>query len=211
MEKIATVILAAGEASRMGQPKQLLPIGPQNLVQRALQTVQTAQCHRNVVVTGAYADLVQPTISKAAATCVYNPAWKEGMGSSIRTGVNAVLATYPDTEALIILLCDQPMVSPQLLRKLVVTHVITRHAMVVSEYSGVQGVPALFHHTLFPALLQLPGDTGARAFIQQYSGGVAAVPFSEGKYDIDTPEDYHRMKQLLGLAPQQKQNTKQGP
>ena len=197
MEKIATVILAAGEASRMGQPKQLLKIGEQNLVQRTVQTVLTAQCRRVVVVTGAYADQVQPTIREVAATCVHNTAWKEGMGSSIRTGLQAVVNTYPDTEAMIILLCDQPLVTPQLLRKLVVTYIITRQALAVSEYSGIRGVPALFHRSLFPSLLHLPGAIGARTFIQQYTGGVAAVPFSEGKYDIDTPEDYERMKQLL--------------
>ena len=198
MEKIATVILAAGQASRMGQPKQLLKIGEQNLVQRTVQTVLTAQCYHVVVVTGAYADQVQLTLRDTSATCVHNATWEEGMGSSIRTGMHAVLDTSPDTQAVMILLCDQPLVTPQLLRKLVVAHAITQQVLVASEYNGIQGVPALFHRSLFPSLLSLSGAVGARKFIQQYSAGVVVVPFSEGKYDIDTPEDYERMKKLLG-------------
>ena len=200
MEKIATVILAAGAASRMGQPKQLLEIGGQNLVQRTVQTVLAAQCRRMVVVTGAYADQVQPTVRNMNATCIYNSAWEEGMGSSIRVGTEAVVATYPDTEAVIILLCDQPLITPQLLRKLVITHLITRQALVASEYKDTQGVPALFHRDLFPSLLQLSGPTGARRFIQDYLGGVVTIPFSEGAYDIDAPEDYEGMKQVLDAA-----------
>ena len=197
MEKIAAVILAAGEASRMGQPKQLLKIGEQNLVQRMVQTALAAQCRRVVVVTGAYADQVQSTLQDETITCAHNKSWEEGMGSSIRTGVRAVVDTYPDTEAALVLLCDQPLITPQLLRKLAITYLITRQAMVVSVYDGIQGTPALFRVDLFPALLRLSGATGARKFIQEYSGGVVAVPFSEGKYDIDTPEDYERMKQIL--------------
>ena len=201
MEKIATMILAAGEASRMGQPKQLLKIGKQNLVQRMVQTVLAAHCRRVIVVTGAYADQVQPTISNTSALCVHNPDWEEGMGSSIRRGIQAIIDTHPDTEAAIVLLCDQPLITPQLLRKLAITYLITRQGMVVSAYDGIQGVPALFRAQLFPALLRLSGASGARAFIQEYEGGVVPVPFSEGKYDIDTPEDYERIKRIIGLSP----------
>ena len=200
MERIATVILAAGEASRMGQPKQLLKIGEQNLVQRMVHTVLAAQCQRAFVVTGAYADEVRSTVGTTLAHCVHNTSWKEGMGSSIRTGVHAAVSSYPDTEAIIILLCDQPLITPQLLRKLAITYLITRQSMVVSAYDGIQGVPALFRAHLFPELLQLSGSTGARAFIRSHTGGAIAVPFSEGRYDVDTPEDYEAIKQIMGLS-----------
>lgn len=201
MENIAAVILAAGEASRMGHPKQLLKIGDQTLVQRSIQTVQAVPCDQVVVVVGAHADQVQESLRDSAITCVHNEAWEEGMGSSIRTGVSAVGRLYPNVELIIMLLCDQPLVTPQLLRQFITVHTVTRHALVVSEYESVQGVPALFHRSLFPWLLSLSGSAGARTFIRQYTEGVAVVPFPEGKYDVDTPQEYEYIKRMICSAP----------
>ena len=201
MEQVAIVVLAAGEASRMGQPKQLLKIGPQSLVQRVIQMALAASCCPVVVITGAYADQVQQAVDGLPVTCIHNAAWKKGMGTSIRTGVLAVLDAHPDTEALIILLCDQPLVSPQLLRQLIATHTVTQQALVVSVYGGIRGVPALFHRSLFPLLLSLTGVMGARKLIEQRQEALATVPFPEGIYDVDTPADYEQIKQLLGFTP----------
>ena len=181
----------------MGQPKQLLRLGEQLLVQRATQTALAAQCHPVVVVTGAYATPVKQAVKNDAVTCTHNPRWKEGMGSSIRAGVKAVVDSYPDTEALIILLADQPLVTPQLLWQLIATQVATQQALVVSEYDDIRGVPALFHQRLFSSLLSLSESVGARKFIRQYTEGITAVPFPEGKYDVDTPDDYRRIQEIV--------------
>ena len=197
MEKVAAVILAAGSASRMGQPKQLLTIGSQNLVQRAVRTAATAFCDPIVVVTGAYANQVQASVDPHSATCVHNAAWQEGMGSSIRRGARAVANLSPAAEALIILLCDQPLVSPQLLQQLIMTHTATRQPLVASAYANILGVPALFHKSLFPALLRMSGAAGAQTLIRQHREAVATVAFPEGVHDVDTVADYEHAKHLL--------------
>lgn len=199
MEKIAAIVLAAGEASRMGQPKQLLEISSQSLVQRATQTARSAACHPVVVVTGAYAHEVEQSVRSLFVTCVHNAAWEEGMGASIRSGASTVVNISPDTEALIILLCDQPLVSPQLLRQLMTTHVTTRQPLVVAAYGGTQGVPALFHRSLFPALLNMSGAVGARTLIRKYHESVATVAFPGGIYDVDTPEEYEKVKKMMPI------------
>ena len=200
MEKTAAIVLAAGSASRMGQPKQLLKIGSQSLVQRAVQTALSATCHPVVVVTGAYANEVQQSVRGLSVTCVHNTVWKEGMGSSIRCGVSTAVDISPATEAIIILLCDQPLVSPYLLQQLIATYRSTQQPLVASAYGDTRGVPALFHRSLFPALLNVSGATGARKLIRQYQEGVATVSFPEGMYDVDTPEDYEKMKKMHNLS-----------
>lgn len=184
----------------MGQPKQLLKMGSQNLVQRAAQTALSAACHPVVVVTGAYADEVKQSVRELSVTCIHNAAWNEGMGSSICRGVNTVVDVSPATEAVIILLCDQPMVSPPLLQQLLATHRSTQQPLVASAYANTWGVPALFHRSLFPALLNLAGATGARKLIQQHREAVATVSFPEGAYDVDTPTAYEEMKRMLNLS-----------
>ncbi len=197
MEKIAAIVLAAGQASRMGQPKQLLEIGSQSLVQRAAQTALSAACYPVVVVTGAYADEVKQSVRRLSVICVHNTAWNEGMGSSIRCGLDNVARVSPATEAVIIMVCDQPMVSPKLLQRLIMAYTNTQQPLVASAYGDTQGVPALFHRSLFPALLNVSGPTGARKLIRQHREEMATVSFPEGAYDVDTPEEYERMKKMI--------------
>lgn len=186
---VAAIILAAGASSRMGKPKQLLTIGGQSLIQKSVETALQAQCYP-IVVLGAHADIIQPDIQDKPITTVINEQWQEGMGSSIRTGILKLMQVLPEVEAAIVMLCDQPLITPNLLLQLKETHHISGKPIVASQYKNVLGVPALFHHRFFDVLLNLQGDMGARKLIQQHISQVIAVSFKEGSVDLDTPQDY---------------------
>ena len=93
------------------------------------------------------------------------------------------------------MVCDQPHITAVLLNKLLAVQKETGKPIVACSYSGVTGTPALFHKSLFPALLSLKGDKGAGKLLQQQTVSVATVPFPEGAIDIDTMEDYKKLNQ----------------
>ncbi|MGD1894697.1 MAG: NTP transferase domain-containing protein [Cyclobacteriaceae bacterium] len=193
---IAIIILAAGEARRMGQPKQLMKIQGQSLVRRAVRTAQLVS-EQVVVVTGAYQEPVWKEVATLGVTTVHNAEWASGMGSSISTGIQKAMSLSPVPSAAIIMLCDQPLVDEELLKQLIKVHKDTRKPLVASAYRDVLGVPALFAVSLFRELLKLQGKIGAQKVIARYVSEAASVDFPQGSDDVDTPEDYARVQKLL--------------
>lgn len=190
------IVLAAGSSSRLGQPKQLLPYGDTTLLQHAIRVATGAVANSVMVVLGSHADQIREAIERDKAQIVINKHWQEGMASSIRYGINMLVSDYPQTDGVILMLCDQPYVDAALLNSLTATHADTSKAIVASSYNGVVGVPAFFHKSVFPRLLVLTGETGARLIIQQYTGEVATVAFSQGNVDIDTAADYEALRNI---------------
>jgi molybdenum cofactor cytidylyltransferase len=186
---IAIIILAAGASTRMGRPKQLLEYKGRSLIQHAVEVATTSVCHPIIVVLGAYCDRIKPEIVASVET-IENPFWHQGMSTSIRMGIETLNQSYPKTEAAILMLCDQPFVSPNLIKRLIEVYRTTSAPIVASEYTQILGVPALFDRALFSQLTQLSSDMGARKIIQKYIGQLARVSFPQGIIDIDTPQDY---------------------
>ncbi len=195
------VILAAGESSRMGTPKQLLEYRGKSLLNRAVETAFALRVVP-VVVLGAEAGTIRSQLAEHPVLIAENGLWREGMGSSIRVGLTALLAAVPNTSAVIITLCDQPLVSATALGILIATHQKTGRVIVASEYNGTLGVPALFDRSLFPALLALNGAEGARHIIQTHSQQAIGVPFPEGAIDIDTPADFVHLQTTSKPTPE---------
>jgi molybdenum cofactor cytidylyltransferase len=153
-----------------------------------------------VVVLGARADELKNEVKESAVHVVVNDQWEEGMASSIRCGVNALNEIHPEIAGAILMVCDQPFVTASLLNDLLTAHRKTGKPVVACSYADTFGPPVFFHHTFFPALLQLKGDTGARGVIQQYANEVEAIPFPQGAIDIDTETDYEQLtRQQSGL------------
>lgn len=188
--KIAAVVLAAGSSSRMGQVKQLLEWEGKTLIRHILSKLRAAGITDIVVVLGANASKIEKELEGLALHVVYNEQWSEGLGSSVVAGTRAAMELDP--AALLFVLVDQPYVSISLLQQIMEQY--TRHsdALIVSDYGSHPGVPALFPAFFFPNLLRLSGDAGARKIIKQYTGEIHFVAFPEGKYDLDTPEDWER-------------------
>ena len=142
------------------------------------------------MVLGANAALLEKEIEEKKVHIVENKEWKEGMASSVRCGLDTLLHIAPSSDALIIMVCDQPYVSSSLLNELIVTQKNTGKPIVTSQYENAIGPPALFHKIIFTELLGLKGDAGARKIIEQRNSDVATVLFKQGSIDIDTEADY---------------------
>ena len=192
VNNIGVVILAAGASSRMGKPKQLLEYDEKNLLQNTIDAAKGSAANSVIVVLGANADLIAKEID-ATTIHIENKDWEEGMASSIRTGLSALLKLFPATDAVIFLVCDQPHISPGVIKELMNSQRKTGKPIVTCNYGETIGPPALFHKSLFHELMQLKGDTGARKIIQQHRDDVATVLFTKGKIDIDTNEDYQAL------------------
>lgn len=194
---IAIIILAAGVSSRLGYPKQLLGYAGNTLLQYLLLEALNSKANTCIVVLGAHEDQINRVTDWQSARVVVNNDWKEGMASSIRCGINALVETHPLTEGVVFMLCDQPYVTTALLNELMATHQNTGMSIVASKYKDITGAPALFQKSIFPYLLQLKGDTGARSIIQQHLDKVAVVDFAKGIVDIDTTTDYQNLQKSI--------------
>lgn len=191
---MSLMILAAGASTRMGTPKQLLAYRGCTLIRHIAEVAITSVCQPIAVVLGANAERIKPEVSQLPIQIVENPLWEEGMSSSIRVGLKALLAMNPNLDAVVISLCDQPLVSSQTLNQLIETYHVTGNPIIASEYSETVGVPALFNHHLFSELMALKSTEGAKKLIKKHINRVFSVPFPEGAIDIDTPNDYERLK-----------------
>ena len=195
-QNIGIIILAAGGSARLGQPKQLLPYAGTTLLQHAIHAATESVADYVIVVVGSRADEISKAIEPGKAVIVVNTNWQEGMASSIRCGINELIKDCPQTNGVLLMLCDQPHVTAALLNDLITAHQNTGKPIVASNYNGAVGAPALFHKSIFPKLLQLKGDIGARSVIQRHDKDVAVVAFSKGNVDIDTAADYEALRQV---------------
>ena len=189
-EKIGIVILAAGASTRLGESKQLLKYDHKNLLQRTIDAAVSSNADPVVIVLGANADQISKEIDRSKINVVINTEWEEGMASSVRNGLNELLFISPSIDAVILMVCDQPHISSELINDVIDKQKESGKTIVTSNYGETFGPPALFHKSLFHELMQLKGDVGARKIIQHHSDEVATVLFTKGKIDIDTKEDY---------------------
>lgn len=185
------ILLAAGASRRMGQPKQLLPIAGQPLVRHVAAQVIRGPVSPVVVVLGAAADQVAPTLSGLPVRVAVNPDWEEGLGSSIRAGLAATLAERPTLDAVIVALADQPGLPAGHLAALVERFRAGGGSIVASQVGTARVPPVLFARDWFPRLQELTGDAGARDLLREHAAATLVVPLPSND-DLDTPEDYAR-------------------
>ena len=177
----------------MGSPKQTLQYRGESLLRRAALAALSAGCRPVVVVTGANAELSRRETAGLDVREVLNPLWKTGMASSVRAGVESLVGADADVEAAVLLLCDQPHVTAEVISDLVAAHRATGAPVVASAYGGSFGVPALFVSALFVELARLEGAAGAKQVIKRYAAEAHFLPFPGGEVDIDTPDDFSRL------------------
>ena len=194
MSAIALVILAAGASRRMGVPKQLLRYRGRTLLRHAVEAALGSTCRPVVIVFGANAEAIQPEVEGLGVQVVQNPRWAEGLGSSIRAGIEALVSAADPPEAVVLSLCDQPLVCSDDIEALVTAYRSTKRPIVASQYAGTLGVPALFAQPVLAELLSLAGDAGAKQVIQRNLPSVWQVPCPNAAFDFDTLEDYDRIR-----------------
>jgi len=194
MRHTGVVILAAGASRRLGTPKQQVRFRQESLLQRIVHTAQQTSARPVVVVLGAFADAILPDLQDSKASVVINHNWESGMGSSIQTGLRELTRIDANVSDVLLLLCDQPFITPALLQTLISTHLRHNKGITACTYGPVTGSPALFSSKYFPALLALAEPEGARKIIRQHQDDMNTIPFPEGIIDIDTPEDLEKLR-----------------
>ena len=185
----------------MGQPKQLLRYEGETLLGRAIRVGLETQCRPLIVVLGSDAETLQEGINASSAHIVVNQAWAEGMSSSIRCGLRALEALTTDKiDAAIFMLCDQPLITSGIIRRLVDAFDLRQALLVASEYEAggekTRGVPALFGRTLFPELMLLRGTQGAKRIIARHALEATVIAVPEAAFDVDTAADYRALQDV---------------
>ena len=193
---IGIILLAAGKSSRLGRPKQLLLYHKQTLLHHCLQIASASQAQIIVIVLGSDADEIKKKLNNVNTDVVVNPDWQEGMASSIRFGINHLLGRNQQLEGVVLMVCDQPFITSSLLNSLMHAHRRSGKPIIASGYDNTFGPPVFFHNSLFPELLQLTGDVGAKGVIKQHADEVAVVSFPQGSIDIDTESDYENFQKV---------------
>ncbi|MGA8108198.1 MAG: nucleotidyltransferase family protein [Acidobacteriaceae bacterium] len=187
--RIAAVVLAAGASTRLGQAKQLVRVESESLLHRTVRMALEAGCAPAVVVLGFEAERMRAELEGLDAVVAVHPGWAEGMGSSLRCGVEAVCRMEPVPDEVLVLVCDQPRLTAEHLRALLERQGESGAQITASAYASRIGVPAVFARELFGELLRLEGDQGARNLIRNHASEAEGIPWPEGTVDLDIPED----------------------
>lgn len=185
--KIGGILLAAGGSTRFGSPKQLAIYQGKTLIRRAAETLVSSGTHPNVAVLGAETEGSTQQLEGLEMNICINKNWHSGMSSSIRSGLKHLLSLEPNLDAVLITLCDQPLITPESLQ-LLTTHFQTSPTPIIAaRYGDTVGVPATFSRELFYELLDLEGDKGARDLIRQNKH--TQIEIDAASLDVDTQED----------------------
>lgn len=177
MRKVAIIILAAGGSRRLGRPKQLVEFGGKTLIRHAAEIALGTKCRPVVVVIGADSERVRSELKGLDVRAVENLEWETGMDSSIRAGLKEVA----DVEGVVMMLCDQPLVTSDIIEKLAMSS-----RLAGAEYGGGVGVPAFFGREFFGELNGLKGDEGAKRILIR--NNAEKIPCPEAEVDVDTPD-----------------------
>lgn len=196
---VAALILAAGSASRMGTMKVLLPWRGQPLIRHVAEVALAARISDVVVVTGNEASAVAQAVADLPLRIVHNVHYRDGLSGSLRAGI-AALDTSVD--AVLVLLADQPLLTAAVVDRLIERYVEGDARIVAPFADGQRGNPVLFDRALFPELLQIEGDQGARSVLRAHRDEIAGVEVAANVLeDVDTPEAYEALLARDGTTP----------
>lgn len=200
MVDVVAIVLAAGESSRMGRPKPLLPLNGSTFLGHLLDELRASKVTRTLIVLGHHPEVVLEAMPEVAPLAIVNDEYQLGQLSSLHAGLRAV-GDHPD--AILMCLADHPFISRQVIDAMIVAHERTHRPIVVPTYGGGRGHPTLFARPLYTELLAAPLDQGARVVVRAHANEVLELPVDEAGVvaDVDTPQQY---EQWLGYWRSQK-------
>lgn len=193
---IVALVLAAGTSSRFGRPKPLARLGDRPLLARCLDSLRASRVRAIVVVLGTDADRIRHEVPLEGTQVVVNPDPSEGMSSSIRAGLRAA---PPDALGFLVVLGDQPLLTPVTIDALVGRHGAKGARAVVPTYRGMRGNPVLLDRSLAPDMEAVRGDVGCRSVLAAHASEVVELPVDDPGIllDVDTPRDLERLDEAL--------------
>jgi molybdenum cofactor cytidylyltransferase len=144
-----------------------------------------------MIVLGSHGAEIRAALDGLDVVIRHNPHWREGMGTSIHAGVEAL--NEFDVDGIVLALADQPKITPQILNRLLATHWATGQPIVASQYADTVGVPVYFSREFFPHLLALKPEQGCKGLILSHVDKTIRLACPEAEADIDTPEDYAKL------------------
>jgi len=188
--RVAGVLLAAGEGTRLGTPKALVELGGRRLVDRGADLLRDGGTAPVLVVTGA------APVTVPGVTLVPNPDWRTGMGSSLAAGLQALPGK---STAAVIALVDQPLIGAGVVRRLVAAHQAGAELAVAAYYGRARNPVLLARRHWAGVIAAADGDTGARPYLRAHPDLVTLVECADigAPDDVDTPEDLARVGALL--------------
>jgi len=188
----AAVVLAAGLSRRMGRPKLLLEVAGKPIISHAVERVISAGIRDVLVVAPPEHEALVEALGRLPVRFAVNPTPEAGQASSVVVGVKALA---PGTTAVLIVLGDQPGVPAAVIRSLLDALSGPGKSIAAPLYTDGLGNPVLFAASVFPELLALAGDRGARAVVERDPARLAQVPIGSAMpRDVDTPEDYESLR-----------------
>lgn len=188
---LPAVLLAAGASSRMGQPKLLLPFAGQTVIEHILAILTDAGIQEVIVVTGHAAENLRPHLTAPGITEAHNPDPDRGMLSSVRVA----LENLPeDATAFLLLLGDQPLVSPPTVHALLNAHNDHPEKIIIPVHNQRRGHPIIIPTQFRNEIMNHFDDTGLRGLMRKHPDAIREIndPSAEILQDMDTPEDYQR-------------------
>jgi molybdenum cofactor cytidylyltransferase len=191
--RVTAVVLAAGESTRMGQTKQIMPWGETTVLGQTLTTARTSLVHDVLVVTGYQGQAVAQIVQDAGLKTVHNPGYTTGMLSSLQAAVGAL----PENRAaILVVLADQPMLAPATIDEILIAYWRGRGSLVAPQYQGRRGNPVLIDRRHFDELLALPADAAPKALLQRHPEALHLAPVDDPAVlrDLDEPQDYQRWR-----------------
>ena len=203
---VSTVVLAAGMSTRMGRNKLLLNFRDKPLVVHAVDTLLASKVGEVIVVLGhesekvweqleAYASQVSNGAETSRVRLVKNPDYRDGLSTSVRTGVQAVSA---EAGAIMIYLADQPLIEPDDVDRIIAAFAAAKaenKTIVVPFFKGERGNPVILDATLRDSILGIAGDVGCKGVIKRYPEKVYAVEMENDHVmrDVDDVQAYERL------------------
>jgi molybdenum cofactor cytidylyltransferase len=193
--ELHAIVLAAGAATRFGSAKQLVRIGDRPLLSLVVGRSAEVVGHALTVVLGAHAAELSPLLKHSPASIVINRDWREGLASSIRSGLARL---PPSCAGVMLVLADQACVTAEDLRRLAGAWRRQRECLAAAQYGATVGVPAIFPRHLFGELSELKGDSGARLLIKRHTDRLVKVRMPSAAFDLDTPDDLLELTSTAG-------------
>lgn len=193
---IVAVILSAGESSRMGRPKALLPVEGTSFVERIVTALKTTSVGKIVLVLGHNAEEMKGRLGHLPVEIVINSQYQKGQLSSLVAALRYLQSQEQagEVDGVLVHLVDHPYLNPALVDLMVERFYGSKKSIVIPRYKGRRGHPVIFAGSLFPDLIAAPLESGAKAVVHAHRNETLEIDTEdEGvTIDIDTPEEYRQ-------------------